>query len=809
MASLYSTTSTSTSSASTIRGYGGLVSGLDRDSLITAMTSGTQTKIDIQSQKLQKTQWQMDAYRTISSSLVSFSSKYLSYTSSTNLSASSYFAQNAITASGDNASCVSASGTLNGSSSFSIVGIKQLASTASATTTTSVSDQILKSGSVSTDISTQSTINNLEGESFYLTYGSTSYTVKLQTGTSSDGFTYDYSTMENAAASINKSLEQVSLTNGDTLADVLSVTQDGSKFTFTSNDTAGNTLKFTGGSNSILQNLGILSSSETVNTADSAKLVISTSGLTASNNATLTTQASFIDRVAGKSMTFSYNGTTAKITLPTADKLSSLQDIVDSLQSGLDSAYGTGRTKVSLVSDGSDSAYFSFATTTPGGEADTSSVLSVSYADTGLLGATGAFKMVAGESNRLNTSASMSTAGLSRYASAGVSESDTLDLTINGVAISGLTYGSTISEIITAINNSTAAKVSISYLSNSDRLVLNSTESGASGSVSLSGKAADILFGESGTDYSTTSGQDAIATVKYSGSDETMDIVRGTNQFTLDGLTLSLKKEFGYTETDNGDGSTTYTAIADTDPIEFSGSANTDTIVSTVKQMITDYNAMLDAINTELTTKSDSDYQPLTDAQKEEMTDDQIEKWDTKAKAGSLFNDDLLRGLSDSLQSLIGAGTVGKTALSKIGITISTDYADKGKLVLDESALTSALQSDPQSVKNAFTRAADTSTGDQGGLMIKMKTILDKYAKTTGATKGSLIARAGSTSAPTSIISNTLQKEIDSINDYIDSLKDQKETETDRYITQFTNLETAISTMNSQSSWLSSATSSS
>ena len=81
---------------------------------------------------------------------------------------------------------------------------------------------------------------------------------------------------------------------------------------------------------------------------------------------------------------------------------------------------------------------------------------------------------------------------------------------------------------------------------------------------------------------------------------------------------------------------------------------------------------------------------------------------------------------------------------------------------------------------------------------------MDRYGKTTGATKGVLVERAGSVHAPTSILKNSLQKQLDSIDTYIDKLNDKLKTEQDRYISQFTSLETLINQMNSQSSYLSS-----
>ena len=74
----------------------------------------------------------------------------------------------------------------------------------------------------------------------------------------------------------------------------------------------------------------------------------------------------------------------------------------------------------------------------------------------------------------------------------------------------------------------------------------------------------------------------------------------------------------------------------------------------------------------------------------------------------------------------------------------------------------------------------------------------------TGATKGILVERAGSIYAPTTVLSNSIQKQMERLDDYIERLQDKLETETDRYISQFTSLETLISQMNNQSSYLSS-----
>ncbi|MDK2968326.1 flagellar cap protein FliD N-terminal domain-containing protein, partial [Lacrimispora sp.] len=168
-------------SASTIRGYGGLASGLDRDTLIEGMTASTRAKIAKQQKKKQTYAWTQESYRSISSKLVEFSKKYTSYTNqSTNLSSPSFWARSSITPVGANSSYVSVSGSSALSDSVSIVGVKQLAKNASMSSKTEVSDNSLTTGSINLG---DSQVSNLEGQYLYFKYGTKSYSVSLKSGT--------------------------------------------------------------------------------------------------------------------------------------------------------------------------------------------------------------------------------------------------------------------------------------------------------------------------------------------------------------------------------------------------------------------------------------------------------------------------------------------------------------------------------------------------------------------------------------------------------------------------------------------------
>lgn len=79
------------------------------------------------------------------------------------------------------------------------------------------------------------------------------------------------------------------------------------------------------------------------------------------------------------------------------------------------------------------------------------------------------------------------------------------------------------------------------------------------------------------------------------------------------------------------------------------------------------------------------------------MSEDEIEKWEAKAKSGLLRNDSILtNGLygmrSSFMNSVAGLGDATMDSLAEIGITTSSTYSDGGKLVIDEDKLRSAIE---------------------------------------------------------------------------------------------------------------------
>ena len=830
-----------TSTTSSIRGYGGLASGLDRDTLIEGMTAGTTSKITKAQQKKQQLEWKQSAVQNITNQMIAFANKFTSsWGSSTNLFSSVFWGRNKITTSGANSKFVSVSGSASTADAIKIMGVKQLAQKAKVSSANSVSDGTLKTGTI--DAAKTQTVEELVGESINFKYGDKSAYIYLNTK-DKDGNELKYDTVENAVASINKMLEEeeISLSDGSTkqLSEIIKVEADANgNFAFKNIGGGGNNLYVTGGS--ALEYMGF-------DKVEGDGINLTTSGSTASGlNGTdkMTREVSFAEMIAGKTLKFNYNGVSKDIKLPDQKTLMAgvtdsdykdgklnaagekkvLENLEAALQKEMDTAFGKDRIKVGLTDDNE----LTFKTKNPAtGEDDASSSLTLVSGSTGLLGEGGALNVKSGESTSLNLNAKLSEAGFN--------DSDKMivpgHITINGKRIE-VKADDTVQALMDRIKKE--ADVTVSYQTLTGKFTFTSNENGLSGSVNFGydkdgnrieddGKSDTLLKQLFGVEAGTkVQGQDAIVSVKYAGSDEEVELYRDSNTFTIDGLTLNVKGEFGYKDetTQAVDGDKKPMVDKDGNPImitkkvrdyqaeeiEINAQVDADSIVAAVKDMIDDYNKLIETVNKELTTKPDRDYEPLTSDQKKELSEDEIKLYEEKAKQGLLFGDSDLRTLSSDLRFIISGGIAQE--LESMGISTSSTYSDNGKITFDESKFRAALESDPERVQELFTGSAipnQSGNSVSKGIATNLKEVMDKYANTMGAwdSKGILVRKAGTESSPLSLTENYMYKQIAEYNKQISKLQSLLETERDRYIQQFTSLETLISQMNSQSSYLS------
>ncbi|WP_251388142.1 flagellar filament capping protein FliD [Mediterraneibacter agrestimuris] len=797
MAEIGGLSGTTSSSLYGLRGYGGLASGLDRDTLIEGMTQGTNNKIYKQQQKKTLLEWEQTAIRGISDKMIDFAQKYLNtFSSTTNLFSDALWGRNVISVLGANSKFVSVAGTASTADTLSILGVKQLAKKAQMTSSAAASDRTLKTGDI--DLTEIQKSENLAGKTITIEYGNRTYDVTLPTGKDGDGKEYKYDTVENIADALNRAFANEDVQNGKKLSEVIKVETDGSKITFKSLEDYGNTLNLAGGT--ALSYLGFTDAPD----SEFEKIDISTEGISSSRDITdkdIFTEKTFEERIAGKELTFTYNGVSKSIKMPSKEELEkgaangkeTMEVIQESMQKQLDDAFGAGRVKAEFnknTVDGKDYYNLSFKMTVPGGSEDKTSTLTVTSGDSELLGDNGALKMNYGESNRVNLGAKISESGLN------VAGNLTFPakITINGTEIE-VKEDDTVIDLMERINESDAG-VEVKYQSSSDSFVFTAKANGASGKIDVDAEFEKIF----GT-FNKTDGQDAIVAVKYAGFDEPVELIRDSNSFNIDGMTISVNGEFGYTKDADGK---PIELDKTSEAVTFDAKADEDKIVETVKKMVEEYNEIIELVNKETGTKPNRDYQPLTAAQKKELSEDEIKAWEEKAKEGLLFNDNDLKGLSNGLRFVLSPAN--QAALQKIGLSTSTSALDNGKISFDESKFRAALKADPEGVREMFAKDAEKDENGNptgmAGIATNMKEVFDQYVRTMGETKGILIERAGSVKAPASVLKNSIYEQLQEMDKRIAKLQSTLKMEQDRYIKQFTSLESVIAQMNSQSSWL-------
>ena len=796
----------------------GLASGMDTEAMIEGMVQGYQQKITQLGQDRTMLQWQQSAYQSISDKLVEFSRKYMSYNSpATNLFSASFF-NNAIltSANGTYADLVSATG--KSSSTIVLNAVAQLAEAARYTHDASGLDTSLGKGEP-VKLGEKQPLSTMSG-SLTLEYDNKKVTLdfgELELFNKADG-TLDTAKFQTALQDKLKE-QKITTSSGDQVsADTLIDVKVDSNGTVTLSDKkgAGNNVHFSGATGD-LKNL--------VTSADAE----GTSSFTLSTTEKVVKEdATKAEYLSGKSFTVTLNGQTKTFTLGEIDpsKGNLHEQVKQNLQEGLDKAFGKGKITVDMDTTGPGERSFSFSVsngdtfriTSPVGE-----VLGLgengvtSYVDTGktlgdLLGRTsdgaGLNGLTGGELARAIGDVTEIKDKDGKVTSRVDSEGNTVDeqgfrldkdgkrfqeyeLTVNGVSIGKYNKDTALETVLNDINSNTEAGVSVSFSKTTNQFVFTAKETGAGGRVEIGGELGERLFGKVDvTDKDHyTAGQDAKFTATING--QKMEFSRSSNTFDLDGMSITLNGTF-----EVKDGET---------PVTFSSKTDTDKIIDVVKTMVEDYNAIVSEVKKAYSDmpleKSDgSRYKPLTDEDKADMTESEIKAYEEKAKTGILFMDRDLSSLYSALRSAVAPGGSDGSFLRSIGI--KTSYEDGlTTLSLDENALREALEQNPDQVKDAFTKSKENGAASDG-LMASIQKVTDRYAATTGATKGILIEKAGSKYSPSAALNNTLLEQMKDIDKQVDKWQAKMSDKVDYYTNKFTQLEMLIAQMNSQSSSL-------
>lgn len=262
----------------------------------------------------------------------------------------------------------------------------------------------------------------------------------------------------------------------------------------------------------------------------------------------------------------------------------------------------------------------------------------------------------------------------------------------------------------------------------------------------------------------------ANANLKYNG----MPIERLTNTFIINGVEFTLKNKT-------------------TEPVNFSSATDTEAVLDTIVKFVDKYNSLIEQIKGELEEKRYRQFQPLTAEQRDSMDEKDIERWEEKAKSGTLRGDsNLSNALNEMRMDLYTAvpGITGVNQLAEIGIETSKNYRDGGKLIIDPEKLKAAITENPNAIYTMFSKEG---TGDNQGIGRRLR-------ETIKTTMTNIEKRAGKATSNNN--SFTLGRNLDNLDQQINRFEDRLIQIENRYWRQFTAMEKAIQQANSQSMYL-------
>lgn len=277
------------------------------------------------------------------------------------------------------------------------------------------------------------------------------------------------------------------------------------------------------------------------------------------------------------------------------------------------------------------------------------------------------------------------------------------------------------------------------------------------------------------SDAARISGQDSI--IELNGATFTSS----TGTYSINGLSITAMQVTGNEE------------------VSITTSTDTQAIYDKIKSFLGKYNELITAMDTAYNAASAGDYEPLTDDEKEDMTDSQIEKWETKIKDALLRRDSTLGNASSSMKSIMNYSfdVNGKTySLATFGINtlgyFSADTNERGCLHIDGDSddantsgntdkLMAAINEDPETVTSFFQQLSNT--------------LYDDLTKR--------MASSSVSSIYTLYNDKQMSSEYSDYKDKIDKWQDKLDYYEEYYYKKFSAMETALSKLQSSTSSLS------
>lgn len=267
-------------------------------------------------------------------------------------------------------------------------------------------------------------------------------------------------------------------------------------------------------------------------------------------------------------------------------------------------------------------------------------------------------------------------------------------------------------------------------------------------------------------------GEDAV--IRLNGA----EFKSSTNVFDINGLTITAKQLTG---------SNVETITTQDDA---SG------IYDMVKGLLKEYNTLINEMNKLYNAEPSKGYEPLTDAEKEAMSDTEVEKWEQKIKDSVLRRDSTLGTISDMMVSIMMKGTEvnGKQMyLSDFGIEtlgyFNAGENEKNAYHIDGDKDDSYTKNEEDKLMAMITKDPDSVSSFFSGLS---RTLKGEFQKAMGKTQFS--------SSFTFYEDIRMKEEYDNYTTKIKTQEDRLTALEDKWYKKFSAMETALAKMQSSSS---------
>ena len=218
---------------------------------------------------------------------------------------------------------------------------------------------------------------------------------------------------------------------------------------------------------------------------------------------------------------------------------------------------------------------------------------------------------------------------------------------------------------------------------------------------------------------------------------------------------------------------------------EITSKKDTSAVVEKMKTFVDDYNKIMDKMYDLVTQKENRDYQPLTEAQKKEMSEEEIEAWEKKAKQGILRNDSEMRRFMDDMQNAIFGNNM--AILNEMGLTTHEDYNKRGQIALDEEKFIKALENNSEKVYEVFAK-------DSSSVMEGLKSTVNKYI----GGSSSVFAKKAGLEKTASAVNNFYSEQLKRQAEIIKNLQKKMSDKENSLYKKFGALESSMNELNSQ-----------